>query len=79
MYLFLFPHLVLIFELFKDVFALLHVYDCFASMYVCVPSIQGGQKRVSDPLELELQMVVSYHVILGAEPVSPARTSAFNH
>lgn len=31
-------------------------------MYVYVCSIQGGQKKVSEPLELKLEMVVSYHV-----------------
>lgn len=27
---------------------------------MCVPGIQAGQKRVSDPLKLELQAVVSH-------------------
>ncbi|KRY97581.1 hypothetical protein T11_4401 [Trichinella zimbabwensis] len=26
-----------------------------------MPGAHGGQKRASDPLELELQMVVSHH------------------
>jgi hypothetical protein len=30
-----------------------------------VPSALGGQKRASDPLELELQMVVSHNVAAG--------------
>jgi hypothetical protein len=33
-------------------------------MYVyapCVPGVLRGQKKASDPLELELEMVVSYH------------------
>jgi hypothetical protein len=37
-------------------------------MYVCALhacSANGGQKRASDPLELELKMAVSHHV--GAE------------
>ena len=50
----------------KDLF-LFYMHECFC-MYICVPYICviafGGQKRVG-PLELELQMVVSYHV--GAE------------
>ena len=36
---------------------------CMCTM--CVSVAGRGQKRVSDPLELELQMVVSHHV--GAE------------
>lgn len=42
--------------------------DVFASMYVCVPSVCSGhreQKKVLDPSELELQMVVSLHVGAG--------------
>ena len=40
----------------------------FACMYVytmCMPGAHTGQKRVSDPLELELQMSMSHHA--GAE------------
>jgi hypothetical protein len=33
------------------------------SMYLCVPGEGGGQKRASDPLALELQRVVSCHVV----------------
>ena len=29
---------------------------------VCVPNTYGCQKRVPDPLELEVQMVLSYNV-----------------
>lgn len=37
-----------------------------ACMYTtCMPGARGGQKRMSDPLELELQMVESHHVVLG--------------
>lgn len=41
------------------------LYGCFACIYVCVPfecSSHRGQKRVSDLLEMELQMVVKCHV-----------------
>lgn len=42
---------------------LFYVYGCFACIYVCVAlcvcSAWGIQKWVSDPLELELQMVLS--------------------
>lgn len=40
---------------------------------ICVPGAHGGQKRVLDSLELELQMVVSCHRVLGTEPRSPGR------
>ena len=33
---------------------------------LCVPGAGGGQKRVSDPLELELQTVVSHFVGTGS-------------
>ena len=50
-------------------------------MYVCAPcayNVHPGQKRVSNPLELELQMVVSHHV--GLEHGSPGRAeSALNY
>ena len=36
---------------------------CLRTM--CVPGACGGQKRVSDPLELELQKVVSHRVGAG--------------
>lgn len=36
----------------------------------CVPSTVRGQKKVSDPLKLELQMVVSHYSALGTEPGS---------
>ena len=39
------------------------------SVYVLSLSVaQGSQKKMSDPLELELQMVESCHVVLGIEP-----------
>ena len=45
-------------------------------LYTCVPVAQGGQKRASESLELELQTVLSLHVgpveeqmvLLTAEP-----------
>lgn len=50
--------------------AYLYVY------YMCVwcPPTQG-YKRVSDSLELELQMTVSGHVDAGNQPRSSARTA----
>ena len=48
------------------------------TMYM--PGAYGGQKRVSDALELELQVVVSHEWVLGIIPGSFERTaSAFNH
>lgn len=44
------------------------ICKCFACMYVCTPHLsgaQGGQNRASDILELELQMVVTYHMSSG--------------
>lgn len=35
---------------------------------MCVPGACRGQKRVSDPLELELQMVVSHNAGAGNRP-----------
>jgi hypothetical protein len=51
---------------------------------VCVPCVYSthiDQKRLSDPLELELKMVVSYYVGAGVgEPRSSSRAaSALNH
>lgn len=50
-----------------------YVYGCFACvlcMYtMCVPNICIGQRRVSDPLGLELELVVI--VIFNPEELSP--------
>lgn len=46
-------------------FKKLSLYECFACMYVCVQCtsmISRGQKRESNALELELQLVVNHHV-----------------
>jgi hypothetical protein len=45
---------------------LFYVYGCFW-LHICLcamymPGAKGGQKRAPDPLELEFQMVVTYHV-----------------
>lgn len=35
-------------------------------MYVmCIPTLRGGKKRVADPLELQLHMVLSLHIDTG--------------
>lgn len=36
---------------------------CMYLHNMCVPPAHKGQKRVGHPLELELLMVVSYHVV----------------
>lgn len=37
-------------------------------VYLCTVCMQGGQKRVSVLLELELEMVVSQHWVMGIKP-----------
>jgi hypothetical protein len=56
---------------FKDVFK---VHECFACTYVCVQCscmLLGSQKKASDPLELESQMVISYCVKATTLPPDP--------
>lgn len=36
-----------------------NLLTCVSMCTVCVPGDQGGQRRVSDPLEVELWMVVT--------------------
>lgn len=49
-------------EIYKWVWVFcLHEFKC--TMYMA--NAQQGQKRVMDPLELNLQVVVSYHGVLG--------------
>ena len=42
------------------------VFECFADILclctMCMPGSQGAQERMLDPLELELQKVIGYHV-----------------
>ena len=48
--------------------SLFYVNGCVACIDTCVPhacSARGGQKRALDPLELELQKTVSFHVGAG--------------
>lgn len=45
--------------------SLFYMCECFACMYGCTPLVCnacGGQKRLSQGLDLELQMTVSSHV-----------------
>lgn len=49
---------------------LLSSYMFFLSVYLCtmcMPDTHRGQKRVSNPLELELWMVVNHHVGAGSQ------------
>lgn len=59
----------------------LNAQVCFAYIYVCIPCVHiacGGQEKVSDSLELKLQMVVTMWT-LGTKPESSAKAvSAFN-
>lgn len=47
---------------------------CISMIFVCnvymyfVSGANGGQKRVSYPLPVELQMAVTHHFVLGIEP-----------
>jgi len=44
---------------------------------MCIPSSCGGQKvTVSDPLELELQVLVDHLMVLRVEPRSSARAAS---
>jgi hypothetical protein len=51
--------------------------ECFACMYICTLyayRVHRDQKRGSDPLELELQMVEGHHVGAGNQTSSSGRT-----
>lgn len=55
-----------------------YVYVCLACVCICMwttcmPGAQRGQKRVVNLLEVELRMVMSYHMGTGTEPNSSAR------
>ena len=45
----------------KDVFIFISC-ECFAT---CMPGAYGGEKKTSDPLDLELEKVISCHVDAG--------------
>ena len=58
---------------------LFYVLACFACLSVCEPctcSTHSGQKRASDPLELELQELESHPVGAGNENFRLAKASA---
>lgn len=41
----------------------------FLCVCLCMPGAGGEQKRTLDSLELDLQMIVGHHVVLGGIPV----------
>lgn len=46
-------------------------------MLVCPPPPVEGHKEVSDPLDLEVEMLVSCHVVLETDPSSFVRTESY--
>jgi hypothetical protein len=49
-------------------------------LHACAYSDLKDQKRVLEPLELELQRIVNHHVLLEVELISSGRVaSALNH
>lgn len=81
----LYPLSLLLTSPFKDIFILFNQYECFACVHACMctpcmPDAQEGQKTVSDPLEVELQMVVSQRVGVGNQTlVFPKTDKCFYH
>ena len=68
----------------KDVFILHNVYEFLACVCVyiyiyicttCMPGAHGSKKEGSDPLELEGQVVMSCHAVLGDELRSSGRSA----
>lgn len=41
-----------------------------------MPGTRGGKGRALDPLQMELQTVMSHHWVLGMEPWSSARPAS---
>jgi hypothetical protein len=61
----------------KDLFYSVCIHVC---MCTTLSSVLQVKKRASCPLDLELQMVISHHWVLGIKPGSSARTAnALNH
>lgn len=52
----------------------------FNQHVLCVCRVPNSWKKAMDSLELELQVTVNHHVVLGFEPQPSDRaTSALNH
>lgn len=64
------------FLIFKLYFYIVCVYVLPANMYVCMG--MRNWKRALNPLELELRMVVSYHIGARDEPSSVGRATSLN-
>jgi hypothetical protein len=52
--------------------------ECMAVNHECVSGVLGDQKRIQDPLELELQTIMSYQVGAGKEPKLGSSVGAAN-
>lgn len=52
-------------QLFKETALCVCMLGCRYVYTPCVYSASGDQKGVLEPLELELQIVVSFHVVVG--------------
>lgn len=48
-----------------------YLHVCIDTM--CMPGAHGGQKKASNPLELELEKVVGHHAGIPTEPGSSVR------
>lgn len=75
---------VLIYLFLKICLFVFYVYECFACIYYMstthMCSACRGQKRVLDPLELQLQIFVDHHMGAGNQTwVFGKITSAINH
>lgn len=63
----------------KFIFMCMSVLSAFTYAYLCMSDALGGQKTELEPLELEVLMVVSCHVVLGIEPGSYGSAVSLNH
>ena len=52
---------------------------CLCLCTICIPAAQRGQKRASDSLKLELQMVVSHHMGAGNQILVSQRAASALH
>lgn len=49
---------------------------CFPHMYICISHVCLVPREVTDPLELELWMVVTHVLVLGFKPSSSSRVAS---
>lgn len=57
----------------------LFFYCVFVCLSLYMPSAYGGQKKATEPLELELQMVLRHHMALETEPGSSKEAAMLSH